>query len=218
MPKEHYNEKDVEAVQEFYKQEYNIQQETLHKPFDIETHKQVFTNYLEVIIDENGVVHYAVPSHQEWLIEKALEKLGINREDLYDECPDEYCLDIMSWMTEVTGCISVWDDMYIGKPNNRQVDTLMKLYNNKLYRGALPIKRLEMTDEQREALLEPNSYHCGVLRGVKQVARITLCGCVHFDITDNMNFIKPTPEQIKNLHDYFCIDVKSFDEEGVEIE
>lgn len=206
-----YNEADISSDEKIYENEYRIQQETLHSPFDIEKHKQVFTNYLEVIIDKEGVVHYAVPSHQEWLIEKALEELGINREDLYDECPDEYCFDIMTWLTEVTECVSVWNNSYIGKPNNRQISTLTELYNNKLYRGVLPIKRL--TDEQRETLLlEPNSYHCGVLSSVKQVARITLCGCVHFDINDNMGFIKPTPEQIKNLHDNFCIDVKLFDE------
>lgn len=204
-----YNEKDNDVIKKGYEIENNIQQETLHSHFDIEKHKQVFVNYLEVIIDKEGVVHYAVPSHQEWLIKKAIEILDIDRVDLYDECPDEYCFDIMSWLTDVTECVSVWNDRYIGKPNNKQISTLTNLYNNKLYNGTLPIKKL--TDEQRESLLEPNSYHCGVLSSVERVARITLCGCVHFDINDNMGFIKPTPEQIKNLHDNFCIDVELFD-------
>lgn len=191
----------------------DIIQETLRNPFNIETHKQVFINYLEVVIDAEGVVHYAVPSHQEWLIKRALEKLGINRKDLYDKCPDEYCLDIMTWLTEVTGCISVWDDRYIGKPNNMQVDTIMKLHDNKLYHGTLPIK-FEATEEGgNQSIIEPNSYNFGILKCVKPLARITLCGCVHIDITDDMNFIKPTPEQIKNLHDNLCIDVQLFDDE-----
>ena len=45
----------------------------------------------------------------------------------------------------------------------------------------------------------------------KTVAEITLCGSIHFTIDDSMSFIKPTPEQIKNLHDILCIDVELFD-------
>ncbi|GAB6761703.1 hypothetical protein [Bacillus cereus] len=41
------------------------QQETLRGPFDIETHKKCFVDYLEVVIDEEGTVMYATPSHQE---------------------------------------------------------------------------------------------------------------------------------------------------------
>ena len=47
----------------------------------------------------------------------------------------------------------------------------------------------------------------------KLVAEITLCGSLHFRIDDTMNFIKPTPEQIKNLHDLLCIDVKLAEED-----
>lgn len=50
-----------------------------------------------------------------------------------------------------------------------------------------------------------------VLRIPKKVARITLCGAINFDVLDNMNFIKPTQEQIKNLKETFCIDVELFD-------
>lgn len=47
----------------------------------------------------------------------------------------------------------------------------------------------------------------------KRVARITVCGALNFDINESTAFVKPTPEQIKNLHDTFCIDVELFDEE-----
>jgi hypothetical protein len=46
----------------------------------------------------------------------------------------------------------------------------------------------------------------------KQVAKITICGSIMFNITDDMHFVRPTSEQIKNLHDLFCIDVELFDE------
>ena len=42
----------------------------------------------------------------------------------------------------------------------------------------------------------------------KQIAEITLCGVLHIMITDGEDFIRPTEEQIKNLHDMLCIDVK----------
>ena len=48
----------------------------------------------------------------------------------------------------------------------------------------------------------------------KTVAHITLCGAVHFHINDSMGFIRPTPEQIKNLKEKFCIDVDLVEEEG----
>ena len=32
--------------------------------FDIEKHKETYTNYLEVLILENGTIVYAIPSHQ----------------------------------------------------------------------------------------------------------------------------------------------------------
>ena len=37
----------------------------LGSTFDIEQHKAKYKNYLEVIIDANGTIMYAVPSHQE---------------------------------------------------------------------------------------------------------------------------------------------------------
>lgn len=48
----------------------------IHSKFDIQKHKATFTGYMEVIIDENGTVMYAVPSHQEKAIALAEAKLG----------------------------------------------------------------------------------------------------------------------------------------------
>lgn len=38
----------------------------VYSKFDLEKHKQRFENYFEVIIEEDGMIHYAVPSHQEF--------------------------------------------------------------------------------------------------------------------------------------------------------
>lgn len=71
----------------------------------------------------------------------------------------------------------------------------------------------DIQQENISSLIVPNSVHIGRVLP-KQIARITLCGCIHFEINDDMNFIKPTPEQIKNLHDNFCIDVKVFNDDN----
>lgn len=53
----------------------------------------------------------------------------------------------------------------------------------------------------------------GTLHMPRTVAHVTLCGAVHFHINDSMGFIRPTPEQIKNLKEKFCIDVKLVEED-----
>lgn len=109
--------------------------EVLLKPFDVETHKKTFINYLEVIIDEQGVVHYAVPSHQEFLINYACSQLGISREELNKQCPPEYYFNFLHWLCQITKCIAVWDTMIIGKPNRNQLVTMNKLRAEGLYKG-----------------------------------------------------------------------------------
>ena len=61
--------------------------------------------------------------------------------------------------------------------------------------------------------VEGDIYDGNIMRYYKPktIARITLCGALHFDILDNMNFTKPTEEQIKNLRDMLCIDVELFE-------
>lgn len=89
----------------------------LSQPFDIETHKKHFKNYLEVIIDENATVHYAIHSHQEWLIRYAMKMLNLTREELSEQVPREYWLDMITWWTKLTKCVSVWNNFYEGSLN-----------------------------------------------------------------------------------------------------
>ena len=43
----------------------------------------------------------------------------------------------------------------------------------------------------------------------KPIARVKICGAIVLTVTDfTKGFIKPTPEQIKNLKELFCIDVE----------
>lgn len=113
----------------------DLSQQVLNEPFDIETHKRTFINYLEVCLDGSGNVHYAVPSHQEWLIRYACNKHNMTRKEFEDTCPRERWWDYMLWLTEQTGCIVVWDTGFIGRINPLQQKTLLTLKANGLYCG-----------------------------------------------------------------------------------
>ena len=71
----------------------------------------------------------------------------------------------------------------------------------------------ESSDGMRESGYKLKETDMLPIKPPTQVARITICGCFHLDIFDNIEFIRPTEEQIKNLHDMLCIDVILFDEE-----
>ena len=81
----------------------------VYSGFSIKQHKQTFIHYLEVIIDENGKIMYAVPSHQEKMIKLACEKLNVTREKLNENCPQEYYCDFMTWLSKVGGACAVWE-------------------------------------------------------------------------------------------------------------
>lgn len=112
-------------------------QKILRGKFDVETHKEAFVNYLEVVIREDGTVEYAVPSHQEKLIKIAMEKLGVTRQQLYDMCPPEYTFDVCKWLCKITNCVSVWNEFYIGELNDVQRWALQNLKYHKLYGGEI---------------------------------------------------------------------------------
>ena len=101
--------------------------EIMNQPFDIETHKANFIDYLEVIIEPKGTVHYAVPSHQEFMICYACKRDGISREELENLVPCEFYADLLTWLSGYTGCIAVWNRRIAGEPNLRQKATLKKL-------------------------------------------------------------------------------------------
>lgn len=123
--------------------DYNMQNKILHSDFDVATHKKYFVNYLEVVILENGKVEYAIPSHQEKLVSIAAKKLGKTREDIVDMCPKEYYLDYNTWLSKISGAISVWNEFYQGEANEKQIKTLRELREAGLYHGDIVIKPAE---------------------------------------------------------------------------
>lgn len=110
----------------------------LHSDFDPKLHKQTFIHYLEVIIDENGKIMYAVPSHQEKMIKLVCEKLNVTREKLYEMCPEEYYFDLMTWLSRISGNCAVWENQVIGdKFTAEQIKALQMLKNEGLYLGEI---------------------------------------------------------------------------------
>lgn len=113
------------------------QQRVLHSPFDVETHKKTFINYLEVIIHPDGTIEYAVPSHMIKLTEiygKTSEEMF---EDYYASGNVGAILDPVEWICKQTGCISVWTDGYAGHANAVQKRALLMLKNNEVYGGRI---------------------------------------------------------------------------------
>lgn len=115
--------------------------DVLYQPFDIEVHKKEFINYLEVVIDEHGRVHYAVPSHQEKLIKLACMKHGMTRDELNDACPEAYYFNFITWLCIMSGCVSIWNDYMIGQANEKQAETIQKLADAGLYHGLIIMKK-----------------------------------------------------------------------------
>lgn len=111
----------------------------LYSEFDIEKHKATFPHYLEVIIDTDGKVMYAIPSHQYKMIDIACKKYGIDRKSLDAMCPPDRYFDYMRWLCEVTGCVSVWEwQIEYDKVNHKQMAMLRRLKMAGLYMGLLP--------------------------------------------------------------------------------
>lgn len=126
----------------------------LHSEFDIEKHKATFVDYLEVVIDADGRIMYAVPSHQEKLIALACAKLHVTRDQLKSMCPNKYYFDFMRWLCLLTGAMSVWDDRCeYGNPTSGQLAALRKLKLAGLYRGPIPNLSKDTTETSLENLL-----------------------------------------------------------------
>ena len=125
----------------------------LNSEFDMDKHKQTFIHYLEVIIDSDGIVHYAVPSHQEYLIGECLRKYGWTRQELSDACPPEYYGDFVVWLCKMCGCISVWENyLQFFEINEKQIETLSKLKDFGLYAGNIPSHPTNIDSYRREQL------------------------------------------------------------------
>lgn len=130
-------------------------QEVLHRPFDIETHKQTFVSYLEVVISPEGVVEYATPSHTDKLIEILAKQKGIKdfyeaKKYVWQTCINNDICSSIDFLTGVTGYISVWFGHYVSAdpPTKQQLAKLQELFKEGVYIG--PTR--DIVTPEREAL------------------------------------------------------------------
>ena len=111
----------------------------LYSAFDLEKHKQTFVNYLEVLIDEDGTIMYAVPSHQEKAIALACSRLKLSRKQLDELCPKEYYGDYMTWLCMVAKVMAVWNGHCVAvNPTIKQIGALRRLKMAGVYTGPIP--------------------------------------------------------------------------------
>lgn len=123
----------------------SVHQAALHSPFDIEIHKQLFINYLEVCIHPDGTIAYAVPSHQEYLYMYLMSRLNKTRDEINAMVPKKYYFDMHTWLCKESGCIMVWNEFYHGTANTKQCNALRKLKMHGLYKGAIKNERFSET-------------------------------------------------------------------------
>ena len=112
---------------------------SIYHKFDLEKHKKTFVKYLEVVIDAEGEVHYAVPSHQEKAIRMTCKKLGVSRDQLMAMVPRKYWCDMFTWLCMVGELVLVWNgscEYY--EPTVKQIGTLRRLKMGGVYTGPIP--------------------------------------------------------------------------------
>lgn len=102
-----------------------------YSEFDINEHNKKYKYYCEVVILSNGKIEYAVPSHQEKCMQVAIKETGKSRALIESECPLEMYADYLTYLENISGCVCVWYDFYIGKPNRFQKVALRRLIENR---------------------------------------------------------------------------------------
>lgn len=113
---------------------------SVYSEFDIEQRKKKYVNYLEVLVEKDGKIVYAVPSHQEKAVALACEELGVTRRELLDMCPREYYFDYMNWLLMISGAIALRNEHCIAPAATRkQVGSIRRLKMAGLYKGAVPL-------------------------------------------------------------------------------
>lgn len=117
----------------------SVDEYDVYSDFDLEKHKKKYVNYLEVMIDKDGKVEYAVPSHQEKAVAMACDALDVSRVELGDMTPAEFYFDWMTWLLRQSGAMAVWYDGYICEsPTKAQYAALRRLKMGGVYKGVLP--------------------------------------------------------------------------------
>ncbi len=84
----------------------NKEQQVLHSPFDFKTHNETFICYCEVIILPDGTIEYAIPSHQEKLIEVYARNNNLTIDEVKDKFAND--IDFFDKLMKETRLVLVW--------------------------------------------------------------------------------------------------------------
>lgn len=99
-------------------------EETFKQPFSIDRHKKTFVNYMEAIIDSDGVVEYAVPSHERKLISIILKQNpDMCMKDVEDEAVKQIAVEgWCEWLMRKSKCICVYTRGYMTPKNFKMTE------------------------------------------------------------------------------------------------
>jgi hypothetical protein len=112
---------------------------SLYSEFNVNLHKKKYFNYLEVVIDKDGNIQYAVPSHSEKLIDIIMKTMNIDRTTLYDMVPKKYHFSLMEWLVMKANAVAVWTNcVYYYSINEKQIEKLKMLKEEGVYMGLIP--------------------------------------------------------------------------------
>ena len=103
----------------------------VYSKFDIDKHAEHFINYLEVVIDEDGEIHYAVPSHQmfmENILKRNVGESAFNQMIMEDKSA---WTDYLSILCKYSNYVPVSNEFYYGNPNEKQLHILQQLKKTK---------------------------------------------------------------------------------------
>lgn len=116
--------------------------------------KHTYINYCEAIVNKEGKVSYARPSHT-----MALEYLTKKSRNELDRMIPIYSSPL-HWLIEFTGCAAIWNDFSLmpSNPTKEQLDTINILIEFSLTKCARKIRlsqdELNSIDSARKGLLK----------------------------------------------------------------
>lgn len=123
---------------------YSIE-ETFSMPFSIERHIHTFVNYCECVIDENGTILYAVPSHERKLMNIVMEKYNMTLDKLTDKAEHEDGQwDWINWLMRNSKCMCVYTCGYAIPDDDFMTDHQHKSLQSLIDSGLVDDKRIAM--------------------------------------------------------------------------
>jgi glycogen debranching enzyme len=113
----------------------------------VNTHKEEFTCYCEILIDKLGFIYLARPNHQNAIIAIAAKQNNQTFEEYHKEIPKE--CSPLHWTVSKDNIIAIWYDIAITplKLNRFQERTLRILHRNGII--AKYVKHIQTSEYQR---------------------------------------------------------------------